>query len=69
MGRTYSFVKKIETEGIPDKENKVQFYIGILYIRIFQKKIFYDMNIILAPNKIHKNSHKASSAIALIKIQ
>ena len=32
------FFFKIETEGKPDKENKLNFYIGILYIKIFRKR-------------------------------
>ena len=32
-----------------------------------QKKISYNMNIILASNKIHKNSNNSKSAIGLLK--
>ena len=43
----------------------------ILYRHIiyqnFQEKIFYDMNIILALNKIHTNSNNSKSATGLIE--
>ena len=32
-----------------------------------KKNIFYDMNIFIMPNKIHKNLNRAKSATAIIK--
>ena len=66
MGHTYS-LKKIETEGKPNNENKIKILYRHIIYQNFQKKIFYDMNIFLALNKIHTNSDNSNSATGLLK--
>ena len=66
MGCMYSFFK-IEIEGKPNSKDKINFLYRHIIYQNLQKKIFYNMDIFIMPNKIHTNLDNSKSATGLIK--